>query len=167
MNKVVLSSMIIITLLTIGCTNKDTTNENNIIKLEKVLDYEVDESLTKAMSASEKVKFPIYILDNNSIVKYIELDDKLTISEKINIIADTMSALSFNNLPIEVEVENKEAHVNLIETDEIKNSWEDSFLNKTTKDNTILMIVKNILQEDYEGEWVDSVQISYENQELE
>jgi len=59
------------------------------------------------------------------------------------------------------------AKVELIEPKDSINatvSWKDDYLNEYTKEYTINTIIKNIIQEEYKGEWIEKVQLYYENE---
>lgn len=162
MHKIVLSLIVVVVAsLIVACSNEDN------IKADDVLQYELSVASDNTKSVSKTVKFPIYILDKNiSTVKYLPIDSNLSVDDKVNIIADTMSAVCFNNLPIDVNVQGKKASVNLRESEESRKTWKDDFLDEHNFEDTTLLIVKNLLQEDYEGEWIDTVQIAYEGEDI-
>lgn len=169
MKKIVLSSIVLLVAsLIVACSEKEYIKEMDIIKTDYVQQSELNVASNPTKQASKTVKFPIYVLDKNvSKVKYLPIDVDLSIDEKMNIIANTMSAICFNDLPIDVEVDGKKANVNLRESDESRKTWKDDFLDENNFDETTILIVKNLLQEDYEGEWIDTVHLAYEGEDIE
>ncbi len=140
MHKIVLSLIVVVVAsLIVVCSNEDN------IKADDVLQYELSVASDNTKSVSKTVKFPIYILDKNiSTVKYLPIDSNLSVDDKVNIIADTMSAVCFNNLPIDVNVQGKKASVNLRESEESRKTWKDDFLDEHNFEDTTLLIVKNL-----------------------
>lgn len=168
MNKIILSSIVImIASLVVACSSEYDIKERDIIKADDVIQYQPIAESNASNTTSKTVKFPIYMLDNNvKVVKYLPIEDNISTEEKVNMIAKTMSAICFNDLPIEVKIDGKQANVNLIESDESRKTWEDDFLNEYNLENTVMIIVKNLLQEDYEGEWINTIQLSYEGTDI-
>lgn len=169
MKNIVLSLIIVLVAsLIVACSDDDYIKENDIIKPDNTIQNNSSITSDIIKSTSKTDKFPIYVLDKNvSQVKYLPIDISLSIQEKINIIADTMSAICFNDLPIDIVVEGKKANVNLIESDESRKTWKNDFLNEDNFEDTTLLLVKNLLQEDYEGEWIDTVHLAYEGKDIE
>jgi hypothetical protein len=87
MKKIILTSMIVVvSSLTVGCSNEEYIKEKDIINIT---------SNTKKL-VSKEVKLPIYFLDKNiRKVKYLSIDDNLSIEEKVKIISNTISAICF------------------------------------------------------------------------
>lgn len=158
MKKIILTSMIVVvSSLTVGCSNEEYIKEKDIININ---------SNTKKL-VSKEVKLPIYFLDKNiRKVKYLSIDDNLSIEEKIKIISNTISTICFNDLPIDIDVDEKKVNVNLVESKESHKSWKNDFLDENNLEETTLLLVKNLLQEDYKGEWINTVHITYEGKDI-
>ena len=152
MKKIILTSMIVVvSSLTVGCSNEEYIKEKDIINIT---------SNTKKL-VSKEVKLPIYFLDKNiRKVKY------LSIEEKIEIISNTISTICFNDLPIDIDIDEKKVNVNLVESKESHKSWKNDFLDENNLEETTLLLVKNLLQEDYKGEWINTVHITYEGEDI-
>lgn len=169
MKKIIVSLIIIVAAsLILACSKEEYIKEKDIIKVDNITNDKksINSDITKPGSKTEK--FTIYFLDNNSSnVKYLPIDSNLSIENKINIIADTISEICFNDLPIIVSIDEKKVSVNLIESDESRKTWKDDFLDENNFEDTTLLLVKNLLQEDYDGEWIDTVQLAYEGEEIE
>ena len=158
MKKIILTSMIVVvSSLTVGCSNEEYIKEKDIINIT---------SNTKKL-VSKEVKLPIYFLDKNiRKVKYLSIDDNLSIEEKVKIISNTISAICFNDLPIDIDIDEKKVNVNLVESKESHKSWKNDFLDENNLEETTLHLVKNLLQEDYKGEWINTVHITYEGKDI-
>lgn len=158
MKKIILTSMIVVvSSLTVGCSNEEYIKEKDIINIT---------SNTKKL-VSKEVKLPIYFLDKNiRKVKYLSIDDNLPIEEKIKIISNTISTICFNDLPIDIDIDEKKVNVNLVESKESHKSWKNDFLDENNLEETTLLLVKNLLQEDYKGEWINTVHITYEGKDI-
>ena len=158
MKKIILTSMIVVvSSLTVGCSNEEYIKEKDIINIT---------SITKKL-VSKEVKLPIYFLDKNiRKVKYLSIDDNLSIEEKVKIISNTISAICFNDLPIDIDIDEKKVNVNLVESKESHKSWKNDFLDENNLEETTLLLVKNLLQEDYKGEWINTVHITYEGKDI-
>ena len=152
MKKIILTSMIVVvSSLTVGCSNEEYIKEKDIINIT---------SNTKKL-VSKEVKLPIYFLDNN-----IRKVNYLSIEEKVKIISNTISAICFNDLPIDIDIDEKKVNVNLVESKESHKSWKNDFLDENNLEETTLLLVKNLLQEDYKGEWINTVHITYEGEDI-
>ena len=61
------------------------------------------------------------------------------------------------------------AKIELLEFDESLNkrvSWKEDFLNEDIKEQTLKVLLENILQEEYKGQWIEKVQLYYEGELL-
>ena len=63
-------------------------------------------------------------------------------------------------------VDEKKVNVNLVESKESHKSWKNDFLDENNLEETTLLLVKNLLQEDYKGEWINTVYITYEGEDI-
>ena len=181
MNKLAVSLFLIATtLLTIACTNENLNqdniidvkpssivNNNNEIYLKK--EQITMKNPTNSQKTSNTIKIPINIVskDRNDI-KYLEIKEDSSLQEKIEKIISAISSECFNGLPMKITVYGKNTvKVELIEPKDLTNatvSWKDDYLNEYTKEYTINTIIKNIIQEEYKGEWIEKVQLYYKNE---
>jgi hypothetical protein len=178
MNKLAVSLFLIATtLLTIASTNGDSS-QDRIIDVEpySIVDnnneiYLQKEQVTmkNSINSQKTIKIPIHIAskDRND-TKYLEIKEDSSLQEKIENVISVISSECFNGLSMKVTVYGKStAKVELIEPKDPNNStvsWKDDYLNEYTKEYTINTIIKNIIQEEYKGEWIDKVQLYYENE---
>ena len=61
------------------------------------------------------------------------------------------------------------AKIELLEFDESLNkrvSWKEDYLNEDIKEQTLKVLLENILQEEYKGQWIEKVQLYYEGELL-
>lgn len=160
--------VLLVASLTVACSDNEYIKEKDIIKPDYISQSEANVASSPTKQVSKTINFPIYVLDKNvSKVKYLPIDVDLSIDDKVNVIAGTMSAICFNDLPIDVNVDGKKANVNLRESNESRKTWKDDFLDEDNFEETTTLIVKNLLQEDYEGEWINIVHLSYEGEDIE
>ncbi|CEI73506.1 MULTISPECIES: hypothetical protein [Romboutsia] len=176
MNKLALSFITAFTsFLVIGCSDKSVNDDNKVeVKPSSAVESEISQSEAtlkesdKIKQNSDSINIPIHILkDDPKEVKYIEVKKDSTLQEKIESIIKVLSKECFNSLPMKVKLYpgNSKVRIELIEpkTDsESRVSWKKDYLNETTKEYTINTIVKNIIQEDYKGDWIKEVQLYYD-----
>ncbi|MBP3907278.1 MAG: hypothetical protein J6D12_09240 [Peptostreptococcaceae bacterium] len=67
---------------------------------------------------------------------------------------------------IDIDIDEKKVNVNLVESKESHKSWKNDFLDENNLEETTLLLVKNLLQEDYKGEWINTVHITYEGEDI-
>lgn len=178
MNKLALSLLTtFIATCMVGCGSEDIDDDNIVqVKPSSIVDSEpfskegnTPKILEKSKTDSNNISIPIHILsDNSKEVKYIEVSKNSTIEEKIECIVNILSKECFNGLPMKVTVyvKNNTAKVELIEPEKTSNSmisWKKDYLNGKTKAYTINTIIKNIMQEDYKGEWINKIQLYYKD----
>ncbi|MGL4914579.1 MAG: hypothetical protein ACRC3Y_19340 [Romboutsia sp.] len=174
--------LIATTLLVTACENKEQSYNNIIDEKSSLITSEGENSLEQEVSSNVKkkhikslntIEIPISTISNDlSITKYIEVNEDSSIQEKMQIIVDAVSQEAFNNLPMNVKVYSKKniAKINLIEHESSNKSrvtWKNDYLNQDTKEYTINTIIKNILQEEYKGEWIEKVQLYYDGKLIE
>ncbi|RDY28895.1 hypothetical protein CHL78_002945 [Romboutsia weinsteinii] len=178
MKKLAVSLLLIATaIINVACAS-----ENSRIKDSKMIETDQVPIITRAESedvrlednSTEKgtkmIKMPIQInSDGIDELRYLELKEDSTIQEKIDIMIKTISEECFSGLPLKVTIYNdNRADVELVELDpanESRITWKDEYLNDKSKESTINIIVKNLLQDDYKGAWIDKVKLYY-NEEL-
>ena len=49
---------------------------------------------------------------------------------------------------------------------EWKETWKEDYLNEDIKEQTLKVLLENILQEEYKGQWIEKVQLYYEGELL-
>ncbi len=108
--------------------------------------------------------------------RLIAVPSGIELSEKIRLLADSISACCFNNLQMEIlsidtlPVTGVFLRVNLVEfpnyegpgTIEPYLSWYDFFQGSMGGMNTSIVLRESFLQPDYEGAWVDAVAFYYQ-----
>ena len=103
-------------------------------------------------------------------IKYLKVQKNITLEEKINEIVSVVSSECFSNLPIKVKIYgNDTAKIDLLEFNNSENnrvSWSETYLNDSIRSQTIRVLLENILQEGYKGEWIEKVQLYYEGELL-
>ncbi|MGL6105281.1 hypothetical protein [Romboutsia sp.] len=185
MKKLSISLLILCSILiNIGCTTSSKLKDSNIIDLNSSSIIENEESVqTNEMGTSEvkasnvtkatnTIKIPITLMAKDikeeKNVKYLEVNEEGTLQDKTELIVNAISKECFNNLPMKVTVDRKDiAKVELIEPENVQNSrvsWKDDYLNEYIKEDTLSIILKNILQEEYKGKWIEKVQLYYEGE---
>ena len=161
MNKLAISLFIIATtLFTTACSNNGMYQQNEKSTIENSI---------SSQDLSNTIKIPISIVSKDvKSVKYLEIKEEMSLQEKIQLIINTISKECFNGLPIKVTVYGKDtAKIELIEpkgTTKGRASWKEDYLNESTKEYTINTIIKNIIQEEYKGDWIEKVQLYYEDE---
>lgn len=157
MKKLGIAIILLTTLLLIaGCNNYD----NNIATLRNTSQYDKNNDTYFSIELINKGK--------KDVISVI-IDKDSTLSEKVELIVNTMSEEAFNGLPINVTIYgNDMAKIVLKEpNDSSENNrftWKKDYLNDNNVENTINTIVKNILQEQYKGPWIKTVQLYYEDE---
>lgn len=181
MNKLAVSLFLIATiLLTIACANNDfgyssiiDFESSSIVNNEDEIYLKEDQVTMKdsinLQNASKTIKIPINIVSKDvKDIKYLEIKEDSSLQEKIEIIIGTISKECFNGLPIKVTVYGKNtAKIELIEpkvSTKLRISWKDDYLNEYTKEYTVNTIIRNIIQEEYKGDWIEKVQLYYEGE---
>lgn len=184
MNKIVVSFILVSgLLLTTACTNNSKIKESSIIDLNSSSIINSDENSNSKNSNYTKsksdninktkniIKFPIILIPKDDKdekdIKYLEVNEDITLEEKLDLIVNAISQECFNGLPIKVSVYNENiAKVELLENDNLSSrvSWKDDYLNDQMKEYTLNVILKNILQEEYKGNWIENIQLYYQGE---
>ncbi len=169
------------TLFNTACTlesevNKGSSSENNnssmINKGDKLDEKTIQNKQSKKISGI--IEIPIILMQDytkeDKQVKYLQIDTSTTLEEKINTVVKAVSSECFSNLPMKVKVYgNDTAKIELLEFDDTLNkrvSWKEDYLNKDIKEQTMKVLLENILQEEYNGQWIEKVQLYYEGELL-
>ncbi|MGL5312250.1 MAG: hypothetical protein ACRC92_03275 [Peptostreptococcaceae bacterium] len=187
MNKIAASLLLICaTLLTTACTNGSQIKDSSIIDLNSssIINSEED-STSRSMEGSEEktnninksakvVKLPIILMPKDAkeqkIIKYLEINEESPLKDKLELIVNAISKECFNGLPMRVKVlAGNIAQVELEEPENLDSSrvsWKDDYLNDQIKEYTLSVILKNLLQEEYKGDWIEKVQLYYEGESI-
>ena len=196
---------------TIGCTenNKTTENNSNIVsedlnnqgsndnkeednveKVENVDNENVDNENVDNENNQESIKNIEMILyskdvntDEEVIIGKVEINEKLTLEEKIEKLAYELSEKSFDGLPIQlVKINNVEGKkIALFNLDELGNNAKDITFDKYEGVNWInnyfagsaggsiteYTLLTTLLQRNYTGEWIDGIEFTYKNSKIE
>lgn len=160
---IVISSIIMIT----GCTNIENNINNNDTDLVENTDINDTEISDKESSNIKEINLDITSLDANSgeeiVVGSLMLYENQSIEEKVNDLIKQISKVSFNNAPIVLEkIENNIAYIDLKEGENTKDWSEKYFQGSTGGSITTYTLTENILQRNYNGEWISGVCFSYE-----
>lgn len=163
-----------------GVKIKDGTPQQDITdKNDKDITEKGDKNLFPVYGADEEV-------ENIEVNFYIKISDDLMIKEKLKRLVDALSRFKFNYLPIEVvklkeKSDDKIAVINLEEhqwnkeKDEVPElrgsagvTWRsDYFQGSTGGQFTTATLTETLLQREYEGDWIDGVEILYQNKPIE
>ena len=159
--------IIFITLFNTACTLKNEVKESSLIEnnLSSMNNEEtkLDEIHTQNKQSNEiygTIEIPIILMQDytkeDKQVKYLQIETSASLEEKINTVVKAVSSECFSNLPMKVKVYgNDTAKINLLEFDDTLNkrvSWKKDYLNKETKEQTVKVLLENILQEGYNGQ---------------
>jgi hypothetical protein len=123
-----------------------------------------------------KIKLSIYSIDENSLEpnesSTIEVDDNLSLEDKLKQLCKTLSEKKFDNLSLEVKsidtVNGKKvATINLADANNKK--WSQKFQGSTGGAVTTNSLIENFLQSSNKsrGEWIDGVKFLYNNEKIE
>lgn len=182
MNKIVVSLILVGgLLLTTACSDSTQIKESSIIDLNSSSIINSDESSNTKNNNSKDtndninrtqsiIKFPIISIPKDEKeqkdIKYLEVNEQSTLQEKLDLISNAISQECFNGLPINISVFNENiAKVELVEPDNSSRvSWKEDYLNDQMKEYTLNVILKNILQEEYKGSWIEKVQLYYQGE---
>lgn len=156
----------IVVLILTGCSSK------NNVKNDNETGTEVSHGLNNVKKNKEEntniYDARIISIDANTnkkkVIGNIKINDNLSIEDKVQLVIKEVSALQFQNAPIELtKIENNIAYINIKEDKENK-LWSSRFFQGSTGANiTSYTLVESLLQRDYEGDWVDGIYITYEN----
>ena len=181
---------------TIGCAEKNTTTENNSnIVSEDLNNQESNDNkednveITDNENNQESIKtieMMLYSKDVNTdeqvIIGEVEVNEELSLEEKIEKLSEGLSEKAFDNLPIEfVKINNIEGKkVALFNLDELGNNATDITFDKYEGINWInnyfagsaggsvteYTLITTLLQRNYTGEWIDGIEFTYKNSKI-
>ncbi|MEF9990510.1 MAG: hypothetical protein RRZ84_06030 [Romboutsia sp.] len=169
MNKLAVTVILIATtLLSTACDSNYKSSSSSVISSSQDTQI-LDPSIETKEAVGKIINMPIEILSKEEKqVKYVQIKEDSSLQEKIDSIVKTISEECFNGLTIKATIyRNNSATVELKELDDIKASratWKDDYLNSQNREQTINIIVKNMLQEEYKGAWIKTVQLYYEGE---
>jgi hypothetical protein len=191
--KLILATVIMLSLAMVSCTTKpsNTANSsNNTTTVEqnnddnsssktdtnKTDNNKTDNSQTSQDPKVNKIKLSIYDIDENSLEpnqsSTIEVNENLSLNDKLKQLAKVISEKKFDNLSIEVKsidtVNGKKvATINLADTNNKK--WVPKFQGSTGGAVTANTLIENFLQSNNKskGEWIDGVKFLYNNEAIE
>ncbi len=142
---------------------------NEEIKLE-----EKSNESKQTKKSTNIVEIPIILMQDDNKedknIKYLQLEANTTLKEKINKVVGVISSECFSNLPIKVKIYgNDTAKIELLEFEDSENkrvTWQNDYLNENIREKTLKVLLENILQENYKGQWIEKVQLYYEGELL-
>lgn len=180
--------------IVVGNLNKeDSSNstENDDIEngnLEQVgsVDDNIEEE-TEKESDIKSIEMLLYSKDANTeeevTIGKVDINEDLSLEEKLKALASNLSEKAFNNLPINLvkvnDVNGKK--IALFNLDEIGENAKDITFDKYTGVNwvnnyfagstggsiTEYTLIKTLLQSNYSGEWIDGLEFTYKNSKIE
>ena len=177
--KLILAAVLMLSITMVSCTTKpnDTTNSNttnsNTTTVEQNEDSnsssKTENNTSKEDAKVNKIKLSIYTIDENSLEpnesSTIEVNESLSLEDKLKELSKAISEKKFDKLPIEVKsidtVNGKKvATINL--ADSGTNKWVPKFQGSTGGAVTSNTLIENFLQSNNKskGEWIDGVKFS-------
>jgi len=190
--KLILATVLMLSITMVSCSTKPqdttssdsntTTNSNSNTTVEQNEDSnsssktQNDTSTSKEEAKVNKIKLSIYTIDENSLEpnqsSTIEVNESLSLKDKLKELSKAVSEKKFNNLSIEVKsidtVKGKKvATINL--TDSGTNKWVTKFQGSTGGAVTANTLIESFLQSNNKsrGEWIDGVKFLYNNETIE
>lgn len=159
--KSILMIIVINTLIMAGCTNSGNIVENDISS-ENINKDDNDD-----IKETNQVDIQLVTMDVNTSEQIplgnVSIDKNNDIEENLELVVDKISELKFDDAPIELlKIENNIAYIDIRESDD-KNYWSSNYFQGSTGASiTSFTLVENILQRNYQGEWIDGIYFSYE-----
>ena len=180
--KLILAAVLMLSITMVSCstTPKETPESNSNTNVEKNEDSNSSSKIEKTPSKEEekvnKIKLSIYSINENSLEpnesSSIEVNESLSLEDKLKELSKTVSEKKFDKLPIEVKsidtVKGKKvATINL--TDSGAKKWLPKFQGSTGGGVTSGTLIENFLQSNNKskGEWIDGVKFLYNNNPIE
>ena len=180
--KLIFATVLMLSITMVSCTTKpsDTTNSNsNTTTVDQNKDNnssKTETSTPKEEVKVNKIKLSIYTIDVNSLEpnesNTIEVNETLSLEDKLKALSKEISEKKFDKLPIEVKsidtVKGKKvATINL--TDSSTQKWVPKFQGSTGGAVTSNTLIENFLQSNNKsrGEWIDGVKFLYNNNPIE
>lgn len=165
--------------------DKNVNMEKTVSELQNTLELKEQElkmmAIRKTAFQNKNNIYPIYTSNIYTFEKevdgYIYINNSISLMQKLDTLANVLSEVYFDNLPIQVikieEVDKKKiAVVNLSESKEnqgITNSndykgksWSLLYFQGSTGGHiTSTQLIETLLQRDYKGQWIDGVRFLY------
>jgi hypothetical protein len=187
--KLILATVLMLSITMVSCSTKpkdttssdsNTTNSNSNTTVEQNEDSNSSSKTQTDTSKEEakvnKIKLSIYTIDENSLEpnqsSTIEVNESLSLEDKLKELSKAVSENKFDKLPIEVKsidtVKGKKvATINL--ADSGTNKWVPKFQGSTGGSVTANTLIENFLQSNNKsrGEWIDGVKFLYNNETIE
>ncbi|OOM80300.1 hypothetical protein [Clostridium sp. BL-8] len=183
--KLILAAVIALSIVMVSCSTKpkDAVSSNNnpdTTTVEQNKDSSSSSETANNKSSEDakvnKIKLSIYSIDENSLEpnesSTIEVDQNLSLEDKLKQLCTTLSEKKFDNLSLEVKsidtVNGKKvATINL--TDANNKKWSQKFQGSTGGAVTTNTLIENFLQSSNKsrGEWIDGVKFLYNNEKIE
>lgn len=181
----------------VGCAKKNTSMDNNSNIVAENLDNQQsndnkEENIEKTENVDNQesiktMKMVLYSKDANTdeqvVIGTIEVDENLSLEEKIEKLSKELSEKVFDSLPIEFvkinDIEGKK--IALFNLNELGNNATDITYDKYEGINWInnyfagsaggsvteYTLITTLLQKNYTGEWIDGVEFTYKNSKME
>lgn len=150
-----------IILFNTGCSKTD----NSVDEIKTANNSNIKVHTEERSNNIKCANIEINTIDSSKVVK-LEYNIDSTLEEKVNLILKLISENCFSGLPMQGKITDyKVVEIDLKEDESSKVSWEKTYLNDHTKDETINLIVKNILQEDFKFEtnYIKEVRLYYDD----
>ena len=180
--KLILATVLMISITMVSCTTKpnDTNSSSNTTTVEQNKDSDSSSKVAtdkpKEEAKVNKIKLSIYTIDDNSLEpnesSTIELNESLSLEDKLKELSKTVSEKKFDKLTIEVKSVDtvngkKVATINLADSN--TNKWLPKFQGSTGGSVTSNTLIENFLQSNNKskGEWIDGVKFLYNNEKIE
>lgn len=181
----------------VGCAEKNTSMDNNSNIVAENLDNQQsndnkEENIEKTENVDNQksiktMEMVLYSKDANTdeqvVIGTIEVDENLSLEEKIEKLSKELSEKVFDSLPIEFvkinDIEGKK--IALFNLNELGNNATDITYDKYEGINWInnyfagsaggsvteYTLITTLLQKNYTGEWIDGVEFTYKNSKME
>lgn len=181
--KLILAAVVALSIAMVSCTTKpnDDANSNNNTDTTTTQQNKDSNSSSKtetnktADAKVNKVKLSIYSINENSLEPNesgsIEVNENLSLEDKLKQLSKALSEKKFDNLSIEVKSIDtingkKVATINLADANNKK--WVSKFQGSTGGAVTSNTLIENFLQSNNKskGEWLDGVKFLYNNAKI-
>jgi hypothetical protein len=180
--KLIFATVLMLSITMVSCTTKpnDTTTNSNATTVDQNKDNnsssKAEANTPKEEAKVNKIKLSIYTINENSLEPNesgtIEVNESLSLEDKLKALSKELSETKFDKLPIEVKsidtVKGKKvATINL--TDSSTKKWVPKFQGSTGGAITANTLIENFLQSNNKskGEWIDGAKFLYNNNPIE
>jgi len=181
--KLLFATVLMLSITMVSCTTKPSDTNNSNSSTATVDQNKDNNTSSKAETNTpkeevkvNKIKLSIYTIDVNSLEpnesNTIEVNETLSLEDKLKALSKELSEKKFDKLPIEVKsidtVKGKKvATINL--TDSSTQKWVPKFQGSTGGTVTANTLIENFLQSNNKsrGEWIDGVKFLYNNNPIE